>query len=303
MRIAAFDFGSNALKCLIANVTPKRLSFLQDVRIQTRLGSSESSTGNLSFQTINSTVSAVRFIQGTILSDLEVDECVAVGTQALRTAKNSKAFIRKLKRDTDISLKVISTEEEAQLSWEGAISGFKKPSQPVTLFDSGGSSTEIVQGQGKQIEQSISLPVGAVNLATCYIFNDPPTDYELKVLTSVLEDIKISLNPKGNLIGLGGGIVACAKLLYGKDPDDYYDLDGYSIKLANISALLNQLAPLSIEQKDELPGMETDRSDIIVPALILYKTLMEKLGYQKLQVCIRGLRHGLIQRYWDNQKA
>ncbi len=300
MRIAAFDFGSNALKCLIANVTPKRLSFLQDVRMQTRLGSSVSSSGNLSTQAMNDTISDVRFIQRAFLSDLEVDECIAVGTQALRTASNSKAFIRKLKRDTDISLKIISAEEEAQLSWEGAISGLKNPQQQVTLFDSGGASTEIVQGQGKQIEQSISLPVGAVNLAMCYIFNDPPTDYELKVLTSVLADLKIHLNPKGNLIGLGGGIVACAKLLFGKDPDDYYVLDGRSIKLADINALLNQLAPLSIEQRNELPGMETDRSDIIVPALILYKTLMEKLGYQKLSVCIRGLRHGLIQRYWEN---
>jgi len=297
MRVAAFDFGSNALKCLVANVTAKKLSYLEDIRIQTRLGSSADPSAALSVRAIDNTIHDVRFIQNAVLSDLEVTECLAVGTQALRTASNARMFVRQLKRETGISLKIINAEEEAQLAWEGATGNLKNTQQPVTLFDSGGASTEIIQGMGKQIEQSISLPVGAVNLAICYIFNDPPTDYELKVLTSVLADIKIPLQAKGNLIGIGGGIVACAKLLYGKEPDDFYELDGYRIKLADLNALLKELSPLSIDQRNKLPGMETDRSDIIVPALLLYITIMEKLGYQKLSVCIRGLRHGLIQRY------
>ena len=297
MRIAAFDFGSNALKCLVANVTAKKLSYLEDIRIQTRLGSSADPSAALSVRAIDNTIHDVRFIQNAILRDLQVTECLAVGTQALRTASNAKAFVRKLKRETGISLKIISAEEEAQLAWEGATGSLKNTQQPVTLFDSGGASTEIIQGHGKQIEHSISMPVGAVNLAICYIFNDPPTDYELKVLSSVLADIKIPLQAKGNLNGIGGGIVACAKLLYGKEPDDFYELDGYRITLGDLNALLKELTPLSIDQRNKLPGMETDRSDIIIPALLLYITLMEKLGYQKLSVCIRGLRHGLIQRY------
>ena len=84
-----------------------------------------------------------------------------VATSAMRTVSNGHKICKKITKKTDIEIKILSGNEEAQLLNFFNYKSFKK--EETVVVDIGGGSTEIFyQGNGKNLAKS--FPLGAVRI-------------------------------------------------------------------------------------------------------------------------------------------
>ena len=92
------------------------------------------------------------------------DRIRVVATHAIRQAKNRKAFLDLVRKETGLSLEVIDGVEEARLTCLGVRQGLALGEEPILLVDVGGGSTEIALASGENISFVTSLKLGAVTL-------------------------------------------------------------------------------------------------------------------------------------------
>lgn len=293
MRIAAFDFGSNSIKCLIADVNGTQITELRNIRAQNRLASWLRS-GILPDTAIQNTRALLQPILDTC-RELGVQKMIAVGTEALRRAGNGTAFTEDIKQKTGLLVRIISQQEEAELSWKGVLSGIQAPHGDICLFDSGGASTEFIIGDIHRITHSLSLPLGAVALSHQYLCHDPLGSDDLDILKSAItKALHLPFSIKGRLIGTGGGVLACAKIALGSENYDPAQLDGYSLSITELQRQLGMYRGSSLAQRQAIPGMEIPRADIIPASAMLFYCILKHLNSDSFLVSTRGLRQGLL---------
>ena len=117
------DIGTNSIKMFVAEMAPNgSLTKIIDVNNIARLGEGMGEEGLLKPEAIARNVEAVdQFVKQAAASG--AGQIVAVGTMALRTAKNAAEFIDAVKTATGIDVRVIPGEVEAHLSYLAAVSG------------------------------------------------------------------------------------------------------------------------------------------------------------------------------------
>jgi len=181
------------------------------------------------------------------------------------------------------------------LEWKGVLSGAKKPLQPITIFDSGGASTEIINGNKGLIHKATCFPVGAVNFTKRYIHSDPISQADFdELVKNVYQNLPQSFMVQDTFIGAGGGVYVCACVASGGKIASPEEADGYEITLKELERQINLYIQTTIKQRKQIPGMESERADIMLAAVLIYWTLLKASGKEKFIVSTRGIRHGLV---------
>ena len=172
LRVASIDVGTNTILLLIAEVEGDKLKPLFEMETIVRLGEGVQKNGILlqgamerGYQTLTN---YLRRCQA-----MKVEKIFAVGTSALREAKNSDDFLSLVKRKLDLPIEIISGEEEAQLSFLAVARDLQEPNKSIIVVDVGGGSTEFILGKGERIEQWVSLPLGSVRFTEQFLHSDP----------------------------------------------------------------------------------------------------------------------------------
>jgi len=155
------DLGTNTCLFLIANLNQNKLTKLFEAQETPRLGKDLYTTGNISSPSFE-TISKIFQKYISISKDYKAERILAFGTSALREAINRFDFLDFIEKDTGIRIKVISGEEEAKYSFEGAIFDIENPIDHVVL-DIGGGSTEISFIDNRRLN-SKSFEIGSVRL-------------------------------------------------------------------------------------------------------------------------------------------
>ena len=213
-RIAFIDLGSNSVRFVIYEISDTgsyRLIYQEknSIRLSENMWGNHKLTEPAMNRALVSLQSYVHMAKA-----LEVNSIKAVATAAVRLAKNGDEFIETVKRETGLDLECISGEEEARLGFLGVINtiGLKD----FVIFDLGGASTEITLVRNRQIEQSVSLPIGALTLTGTYQKGDEFTDKEynkmIKAIRKVIEEQPWLKNTKMPLLGIGGTARNIAKM-------------------------------------------------------------------------------------------
>jgi len=299
MRIAAFDFGSHAIKCLIAELLPSGIRLLANQRAQNRLAS-YLEDGCLRPEATAITLGLLSPLLQ-LCRDLEVQTYLAVGTEALRQAANRDAFSAAIRQATGLDLRILGPDAEAALAWKGVISGITDMAGELCLFDSGGASTEFIWGNEAEIKASHSFPLGAVALHKEFIHSDPVQMAELHLLEKAISQRLIYPWPAtSQLMGIGGGVLACAKVALGSEPNDLSTLDGFQLTRNELERQIELYSSSNLEQRRHIPGMEPGRVDIILPAAILFRSILSSLNLISFRISTRDLRYGLIQQELAN---
>ncbi len=297
-RIAAFDFGSNAIKCLIANWDGKELLFLNEYRYQNRLGSYLDSCGLICTGGIEDTIiGAKKLLQ--YCSEQGVSKYLAVGTEALRKAANASEIVLRLQQETGLELRIISPHEEALLAWQGAITELDAPAGKVLVVDSGGASTELICGTAEGIMDVLSIPQGAVNLAKACIKTDPLSDRDFTLLHSTIDDAfcEPACLPKV-IIGVGGGFTACAKVAIGKNDYESLQHSLFYLSGSELNRQIQMLRSHSLIERKQIPGMEPERADILIASAMIASKILSVCNSSGMHISVRGLRYGLL-RSWQ----
>lgn len=298
MAIAAIDIGTNSVKLLVANRGKgKQLDLIAEDVVATRIGERVSLTGELAEEAMERTIPVLQKF-AIRAAKLGAKEIRAVGTSALRDAKNRDEFIRRVWEHTGVKIHVISGEDEARFTFLGVMSGLRGR-RPALVLDVGGGSSEVILGGRRGPQQRISLDIGAVRLTERYLRHDPiPMDEWLSMMTWLGAELRKKLrrlDTEGcRVIGVGGTFANLASMHLKLARLDPARVDGCRLRQRDVRNLVAELRGMSQEDRKSFPGLEPDRADIIVAGLSIVDALISALTKRVLQVSRRGLRHGLL---------
>lgn len=305
---AAIDIGSNTIRTLIGSVRDRGLQRLFFDRVVTRLAEGLKESGYLKRENVESSIKALRQVAETI-SRYKVKGVKAVGTEALRIAKNSSDFIERVFRETGIRIKIISGEEEARLTVKGVLSGLDAGDS--LIIDIGGGSTEwvIYDSRRSNISNCWSIPIGVVGLFEDHIKHDPPSPSELKALEWFIEDHIRQLQPclpdrlDTNLIGTGGTITTLAAIDLSLDHYEPEIVHGYRLAFQRLKDMRNKLISVPLSLRKNIKGLERERADLIIPGIILTIKIMDIFKFDELIVSDYGLLEGLLLEGGEDEKG
>lgn len=303
MMTAAIDVGSNTIRLLLGSVKNEELTRLHTERSITRLASGVAETGLLREDTMQQALAVMKTFS-LVLSRHDAQTVRAVGTSALREARNSQVFIDRVLEETGLQIEIISGEEEARLTATGVLLGFENPGSSPLIMDIGGGSTEwIIQPERntKPLAHG-SVPVGVVNLYERFIKTDPLSDTDAARLLDEIElrfspvkyDILNHLFNDARLIATGGTLTTLAALDLGLKKYTSESIHLHTIPLDRLCRLKDRLLSLTLSQRQDLEGLEPKRADLIIPGILLTIRVLEIFGFEELIVSDYGILEGVI---------
>ena|SRR6478752_1410071 len=305
MRAATIDIGTNSVLLLVADSEGGALSPVLERATVTRLGEGVDRNRRLLDSACERTLACLTDYAAE-LSKLGVDRLDAVGTSAMRDAVGGQEFVARAAAILGVAPRVIDGNEEARLTFAGALSGLSQTGK-VTVFDIGGGSTEIIVGSSsaseRRIAAAISLDIGSVRLFERHVQSDPPSAEELR---NVQRDIALALadapkpEPGATLVGVAGTITQLAALELELVQYDSTRVHGYTLTRSAVDRLLTHLASLTLAQRRVLPGMEPARADVLVVGSAIAQAVLEWSGAAELVVSDRGVRWGLAEELAAN---
>ncbi len=295
-RVASIDIGTNTILLLIAEVRRGKLKTLFDTETIVRLGEGVQKNGILSegamqrgFQTLKGYLKRCR--------EMEVQKIFAVGTSALREAKNSDYFLKRVKEEFDLSIDVISGEEEARLSFLSVARDSKKSRKNLLVVDVGGGSTELILGKGDEIIRWVSLPLGIVRFTERLLLSDPVKEEEYRTMVEEirkqLPNFPISKNPL-SMVSIGGTGTALASV---EQRLEKFIIERIHRFVLTREALRNQLSlyrSKTTEERKEIKGLPPSRADVILAGGTILYLIMEKFDCSFLMVSSHGVRYSLL---------
>jgi exopolyphosphatase / guanosine-5'-triphosphate,3'-diphosphate pyrophosphatase len=301
--IAAIDIGTNSVLMLLTTLRDNgTIDIEQDRAVVTRLGEGVDKNRSLSPVAIERTLSTLQDLATIAKKSGAI--IVAVGTSALRDAKNKDAFLEPAKQILGTPIEVISGNKEAELTFLGAIQEVNEVVGPgsnrlsdgeVTVIDVGGGSTEIIQGADGRLRQTTSLDLGAVRLMERYELSAPATTEQVlainREIQKALEQCDVSL--KEPLITVGGTATTLAAILGGVEPFDPRRIHRSRLSRKELGDLCDRLARMSLSERYRIKGLERARADIIVPGALILNAIQNYAKSAHLEVSTGGVRVGL----------
>ncbi|MEA2095607.1 MAG: Ppx/GppA phosphatase family protein [Candidatus Cloacimonadota bacterium] len=290
------DIGTNSIKFFLFSIENGKSTTIIDTNNISRLGEGLLKTGLISDEAMNRNIEALReFIKSA--EEENVKEITAVGTMCLRTAKNSDVFLKRVKDELGLTIKVIPGEEEARLSYLAVLSTIGNTDKNVVVFDTGGGSTEFIFGKGTNLNNRISLNLGAVHPTEEFLISDPVTNDELKKMQDHMLDFfgeRITDKRADYLIGIGGTVTSMGAVMHKMVKYDPKIIQGSQMSLVEVKKQIKLYKNKTIEERKQIPGLQPKRADVILAGAGIINTIMEIFMIDSFTISDRGLRHGLM---------
>ena len=301
MRVAVVDIGTNSTRLLIADVESSDsgtavTDLLRQSRV-TRLGAGVDSGGELSPEAIERTY-AVLGDYRELIDERGCQANLAVLTSAVRDASNGADFAASVRRDYDLDARTLSGDEEAQLTFLGAMSDREPDPEPTVVIDIGGGSTEFVVGHDHTAGFHISLQAGVVRMSERHIHSDPPSPTELQSLARDTRAIFLEglppeeRAPVTSAIAVAGTATSAAAIDQELEPYDAARVHRYPLLLATVELLLARLADMTEAQRRQVVGLHPDRAPTIVAGMVLLAEAMRAFELESVEVSEHDILRG-----------
>ena len=233
--------------------------------------------------------------------DLGCQEIRAVGTAALRKASNAEAFVKSVFKEIGLEIVVISGQEEARLTYLGAMLDYQDRPGFYCVVDVEGGSSEVVFGKGLQVQKAFSFSMGAVSL-TQSISNrsgQPLTEKQTSQIQQVIStniSILTTNSPDviTSVIAVGGTASTLAALTLGIDISELWRHPPVQVPLSAIDAFWQDFSGKSVQEIAEIPHMPPDRAEIITAGTAILLGILEILHTENVNLSNKGLRWGLL---------
>lgn len=305
-RIAIIDLGSNTARLILMNAIPGYAYRLEDeVREVVRLRQGMTTQG-MSEEAMSRALFTLRLFKR-FCTGSRVDVIIATATSAVREAANREEFISRVEQEIGLTLRVLSGEEEAYYAAIGALN--EVALEDGYVLDIGGGSVQVSQVRDHRFLRGQSFLLGALALTEQFVHTDPINTAEF---TTLQHEINRQLEtapwihkqaPKAErqLIGLGGTIRNLASIEAARQKYPLNTLHGFHLTQDSIQETIRLLRELPLAERQKLPGLSSDRADIILPGALVVQAVMERLKVESLAVSINGLREGLfLEHFWQH---
>jgi exopolyphosphatase/guanosine-5'-triphosphate,3'-diphosphate pyrophosphatase len=304
-RIAALDLGSNSFHLLVADVGEDgTITPVLRQKEMLRLGSTVAATGSVG-QRVDDVLASLRRLTG-LIESTGATQTVACATAALRDADDGDAVLARIATELGLDVRVISGLEEAALIFEAVRASVVLNPSPALCLDLGGGSLEITIGTVDGLLWSVSLPLGVARLTAQAVEQDPPSKRDVKrvraavasELDPVLDQIT-ALEPK-MLVGTSGTLSDLAAIAVhqrtGVLPASLNQVVVTREELEDVHALLSAM---TVTERQEVPGLEPRRAEVVVAGSTLLLTAMEAFGLDTLTIGEWALREGMLLQAAD----
>lgn len=291
-RVAAIDCGTNSIRLLIADVTVREdgTAWLRDVHREmriVRLGEGVDATGVLSAEALSRTRAAL-VDYAALAVRKGVERARMVATSATRDAANRDDFFAMTAEVLGAPAEVISGDEEARLSFAGAVGDLDPGDGPFLVADVGGGSTELVLGtwDGKKVDviAARSVDVGCVRLTERCLHTDPPTPTEVSDAVRVASDVldtaftAVPLDQARTFIGVAGTVTTMSAVHMELPAYDADTLHLSRLPLPAIASTTDLFVGMTRAERAALGPMHPGRVDVIAGGAIIVRTLAEQVA-------------------------
>jgi exopolyphosphatase / guanosine-5'-triphosphate,3'-diphosphate pyrophosphatase len=302
MRVATIDIGTNTVLLLVAERDARGvLGPLTERATITRLGEGVDRTRQLSPAAIARTTACIDEYAD-VIRDAGARRIAVVGTSAMRDARGGEELRARVHAALGVEPRVLSGEEEARLTFRGALSGLPlDKADELTVFDIGGGSTEVVigrRGEPPTLQFARSFDVGSVRLTERHCAHDPPLPEEREAILGAARDAfaEVPPPPGGHApIGIAGTMTTLAAVSLSLVPYDGVLVHGHVMLRAEIASVIDRLAAMDLNARRTVAGMEPKRADVIVAGGLIALALLAHWGASSVRVSDRGVRWGLAE--------
>ena len=304
IRTAVVDIGTNSTRLLVADVDDHRVTKeLERLSTVTRLGAGVDADGRLSDEAMERVYSTLDEYRALIQRHgAEIER--AVLTSAVREATNGAEFAETVKQRYGLTPHILTGDEEANLTFLGAMSE-RDPDDPTPtlVIDIGGGSTEVVIGSGHEASFHVSTQAGVVRQTERHLHGDPPTLAELEELAADVRAVLAEGVPAEHrravqrAIAVAGTATSLAAIAQKLEPYDPAKAHGYMLSLGECERILAELVSIPLEERRQVPGLHPDRAPTIVAGVVILLETLDMFGVREVEVSehdiLRGAALGL----------
>ena len=307
-RVGAIDCGTNTIKLLVADLdaaTGAEHQLVRELRI-VRLGQDVDRTGRLADGAVARTLAAVDEYAA-ILEAHHVDVLRFCATSASRDASNAAEFRAAVTARLGVEPEVVTGDEEAALSYDGATRSLRASSglgdlpRPFLVVDIGGGSTELVLGRADDagVEAARSLDIGSVRMTERLMPSDPPTAAEVEAATQAIDAALdtlpgsgVDLARAGTVVGVAGTVTTVAVLLAGLDHWDREVVHHAVFPVDDVHALTQRLLGMTTGEREAL-HVPRGRADVIATGALVLDRVLRRTPVDSLLVSDADILDGI----------
>lgn len=297
--LSSIDLGTNTCLLLIAQAEDHggRIEAVDDFARVVRLGQGVDRNRRLDPTAMERTLSCLREYAKTLQDrGMSPRDTIAAATSQARDAQNGAEFFARVEKETGFRFRVISGDEEARCSFQGALLN-DTPPEATTVIDIGGGSTELMALTGGQ-----SIDLGSVRFTERYLKSDPVTDEEywaceaeMDRLISPLIPWRKALKSPMQLLGVAGTVTTVGTWALGLRDYDRVALDQCTLSRGTVHRMVEELKLHSVQARQDTLGIEKGRADVLLAGAMILWRVMELLDFPTCRVSTRGLRFGLLR--------
>ncbi len=305
MKVAALDLGTNTFLCLIAEVEAGSIKKIYEDQVQVvRLGQGMNRQNNTAPKSFHPEALARAKTCLTEFSQLikkhQPEKILAMATSAARDADNAKELFS-IGKDLNIPIEIIPGTREAEITYQGSISGQKDFNKNFLVVDIGGGSTEIIFGHDKQLKFYQSLDIGCVRLTERFLRQQPATKESLTELRQeVIFQITKLKNSSGDVnkfgkidmaLAVAGTPTELARIQIGEFIPE--KIDGFKITLQQLEKWFAEFSKLTPGEITSQFGVSSGRADVILAGVIILAEFCKAFNLESTDVSTRGVRFGV----------
>ncbi|HEX5597451.1 MAG TPA: Ppx/GppA phosphatase family protein [Micromonosporaceae bacterium] len=319
--MAAIDCGTNSIRLLVADLPPAipanaaaahgggpatpLATVVRRMEI-VRLGQDVDRTGRLAPEAIERSRVALAGYAAEI-TELGAQRVRMCATSASRDATNADDFHTMVLDTLGVAPEVVSGDEEARLSFTGAVRGLPADARPPFLVvDIGGGSTEFIVGSaaaampgGPPVDGAISVDVGCVRMTERHLHDDPPTPQQVGAAEADIAaavDRALAAVPgraASTLVGLAGSVTTVAAIALGLPEYDPERIHHCRLSYEQVAKVTGELLAMPVAERLAMPVMHPGRADVIGAGALVLRVIMERANMTSVVVSEHDILDGI----------
>jgi exopolyphosphatase/guanosine-5'-triphosphate,3'-diphosphate pyrophosphatase len=281
------DVGSNSVRLVIYRLDGRSIWTLYNEKALAGLGRDLPATGRLSPQGVEIALTAVRRFRA-LLDGWRAEDVTAAATAAVREAADGPAFLKRIRDETGLTIRVLTGEEEAHYAAMGVIAG--EPGAEGVVGDLGGSSLELIRLVGQSPDDGATLPLGPFALGAPRTLDMGRTR---RLIDAALAPHKTRFATR-NFHAVGGAWRNLA--LFHMELADYPLRVAHQYEMSrsdalDVSRLVARQSKASLER---MQGLSKKRVETLPYSAVVLEALIERLGVERIVISAFGVREGLL---------
>ena len=293
MRKAVIDLGTNTFNLLIVEILDGNIHVLHSEKEGVALGMGGINTQMISAEAFGRALNALTRFKA-VCENHNVTVIKAIGTSAIRDAKNAADFLRIVKADADIEIEIVSGPREAELIYKG-IAASHEFVEHALIMDIGGGSTEFISADQSGIQDIISLNIGVSRIFQLFDLSDPLNESDVKKIEQWLDGHAGTFFNSRNeivLIGASGSFETFYELIHNQQfPEKNKSVE---ISIDHLREILDQIISSTQEERDQNEWIIPIRKKMAPIAAVKTRWVLRQIPARRIFISPYSLKEGVI---------